>query len=68
MLTGAPPTADFGTEELHRFEFVPAHFRKLLSLAETDSLNFQIPIKLDQDQFSRALAKIAYCTAISRYG
>ena len=68
MLTGAPPTADFGTEELHRFEFVPAHFRELLSLNENDILNFEIPIKLDLNQFSRALAKIAYCMAICRYG
>jgi HNH endonuclease len=68
ILTGAPPTADFATQELHRFEFVPAHFRKLLSLTDADLLHFQPPIKLDQDQFSRALAKIAYCTTISRYG
>jgi hypothetical protein len=68
MLTGASPTANFATEELHRFDFVPAHFRKLISLADTDSLSFQAPIKLNEDQFSRALAKIAYCTAVSRYG
>jgi hypothetical protein len=68
ILTGALPTADFGTEELHRFDFVPAHFRKLLSLTDSDSLRFQTPIRLNQDQFSRALAKIAYCTAVSRYG
>lgn len=68
ILTGAAPTANFGTEELHRFEFVPAHFRELLSLNESDSLNFQVQIKLDENQFSRVLAKIAYCTAISRYG
>jgi hypothetical protein len=68
MLTDASPTADFGTEEMHRYEFVPAHFRKLLSLNENDTFNFQLPIKLDQNQFSRALAKIAYCTAICRYG
>jgi hypothetical protein len=73
MLSGAQPTADFGVKELHKFDFVPTHFsterfRKLLSLTETDTVNFQIPIKLDHGQFSRALAKIAYCTAIARYG
>jgi len=70
MLTGAQPAADFGTEELHKFEFVPGHLRELLSLTETDTLNFPIPtpIRLDQYQFSRALAKIGYCTAVSRSG
>jgi len=68
MLTAASPTANFATEELHRFDFVPAHFGKLISLADTETLSFQSPIKLNEDQFSRALAKIAYCTAVSRYG
>jgi hypothetical protein len=68
ILTGKIPSSDFGTEEFHRFEFVPKHFRELLSLAEADVLNFELPIKLDQDQFSRALAKIAYCEALARYG
>jgi HNH endonuclease len=69
-LTGAQPKADFGTTELHQFGFVPSHFRELLRLAETDALTFpvQAPIKLDETQFARALAKIAYCTAVTRYG
>ena len=68
MLAGEKPSADFGADELHRFDFVPKHFRELLSLTESDSLNFKVPIKLDEDQFARALAKIAYCEAIGRYG
>jgi len=68
MLTGATPAADFGTTELHRFEFVPKHFRKLLKLSNTDTLSFLLEVKMDQDQFARAVAKIAYCEAIARFG
>jgi hypothetical protein len=70
MLVGAEPKADFGTTELHQFRFIPAHFRELLRLSETDALTFPLkaPIQLDENQLARALAKIAYCTAIARYG
>jgi hypothetical protein len=69
MLTGAEPTADFGTKEFHRFEFVPKHFKQALELTESDSVILYVPdFELDQDQFSRALAKIAYCESIRRYG
>lgn len=70
MLTESAPTSDFKTTELHQFQFVPDHFRKLLDLGETDALSFPItvPLRLSENQFSRALAKIAYCTALTRYG
>ncbi|KJC56975.1 hypothetical protein UP10_31500 [Bradyrhizobium sp. LTSPM299] len=70
MLTGAEQTADFKTTELHKFSYVPDHFRRLLSLGTAETLTFPLsaPLRLSENQFSRSLAKIAYCTAVTRYG
>jgi len=70
IMRQAQPSEDFPGCNIRAYNFVPGHLRKILGLAD----NAPDPIvrissgTLNNILFARAIAKIAYCNVVARYG
>jgi hypothetical protein len=65
ILRGVPPSLAFDGLGAHMFYSVPANIRETLGLKDGEIIEIRPQINADAVQFSRMLAKIAYCTAIA---
>jgi hypothetical protein len=68
MLRGLRPSADFDGLSAHLYYHIPDHIRDTLKLTDGEMAEIRPDSKGDANQFGRAIAKIAYCNAIARYG
>jgi hypothetical protein len=70
IMRQAQPTEDFRVCNVRAYNFVPGNLRKLLGLADDapDPLVHIGSGTLNNMVFARALAKIAYCNVVARYG
>jgi hypothetical protein len=69
MLSGAVASDDFSTAKAHVFYWIPPNIRETLKLEPSDTAEIQIPdSKINIDKFARAIAKIAYCQAVVKWG
>jgi hypothetical protein len=68
LLTGALPVDIFPTQKAHIFEYIPETLRETLQLSERHSLQVRASGTINPATFARAVAKIGYCHAITRYG
>jgi hypothetical protein len=64
------PTEDFSVCNIRAYKFVPEDLRELLGLADgaPDPLVHIASGTLNNILFARAIAKIAYCNVVARYG
>jgi hypothetical protein len=64
------PTEDFSVCNIRAYNFVPGNLRELLGLADDapDPLVHIASGTLNNILFARAIAKIAYCNVVARYG
>jgi HNH endonuclease len=64
------PSPDFPVYNLRAYSFIPKNFRETLGLADDapDPMVQIPPGKINNITFARAIAKIAYCHAIAKYG
>jgi len=69
LLCGAQPSERFAHEKAHLFYYVPPSIRQTLNLADGELAEIKAPdIKIDSNKFARAIAKMAYCQAVTFYG
>jgi len=70
ILRQVQPSPDFSVYNLRAYSFIPKNFRKTLGLAEgaPDPMVQIPPGEINNIAFARAIAKIAYCYAIAKYG
>ena len=69
LVTGAPPSAVFQEYKAHVFYWVPPNIRETLNLRHGDVAEIPFPeFRIDHEKFARAIAKIAYCQAVVKFG
>lgn len=68
IMTGAQPTAAVKQMKAHVYEFVPDNIRETLGLPDGVNLQIRGTGSINYTTFARAIAKIAYCHTIIRYG
>ncbi len=69
ILTGDQPTSEFQHHKAHVFYWLPPHIKTVLGLA--DGVPAEIPFpefRIDHQKVARAIAKIAYCQTVVKYG
>jgi hypothetical protein len=70
LLAGTPPREKFAEENrVHLYWYIPPTLRQTLNLADGELAQIHPPdVQVDNHRFARAIAKIAYCQAVSRWG
>jgi hypothetical protein len=69
LINGAKITDDFQNYTCDVFWYVPDNIRQTLGLKESDEVRIKNGIKPHNlSTFARAITKIAYCSAILKYG
>jgi hypothetical protein len=70
ILCGAQPSTSFPIEnKAHVFSWIPPNAAHVIGLARGQKAEIPIPaFYIDHFRFARAIAKIAYCQAVIRYG
>jgi hypothetical protein len=69
VLTGAQPTSEFEWIKADIFSWMPPNIRETLELAPAEQATVHYPdIQFDSFRFARAIMKMAYCTAVMRFG
>ncbi len=68
-LIGAKPSTVFQEYKAHVFYYVPPGIRETLKLSDGDMAQIHFPdFQIDHHKFARAMAKMAYCQAVARWG
>jgi hypothetical protein len=67
-LTAKPPSETFEHHKAHIYEFIPENMRDTLSIPDGIALQIRGTGSINYTAFARAIAKIAYCHAVLRYG
>ena len=65
ILRGASPSNDFPGLAAHLFYHIPDHIKDVLDLSDGEAVEIRPDVNGDAEKFGRALAKIAYCHAVS---
>jgi hypothetical protein len=69
ILTGAQPSAEFKEYKAHAFYWYSENLGKILGAMEGESIEIPFPnFRIDHHKFARAIAKVAYCQTILKYG
>lgn len=69
IMRGLQPSPDFGNAKAHVYWWVPPTFRHTLGLQQSDLVQIQDTTPMPNlNPFARAIAKIAYCEAVRKYG
>lgn len=68
LLRGLSPSSDYPGLSTHLFYHLPDNLRETLNLSDGDLAEIRPDSRIDANQFGRALAKIAYCSAIETLG
>jgi hypothetical protein len=68
VLTGKPASETFEHHKAHIYEFIPENMRDTLSVPDGVALQIRGTGSINYTAFARAIAKIAYCHAVLRYG
>jgi hypothetical protein len=70
LLAGTPPRDKFAEENrVHLYWYIPPTLRGTLNLADGELAQIHPPdVQVDNHRFARAIAKIAYCQAVSHWG
>jgi hypothetical protein len=69
LLCGTQASAQFEHEKAHLFYYIPPNIRETLNLRDGELAEIMAPdIKIDSYKFARAIAKMAYCQTVVRYG
>lgn len=69
ILSSEQPTTQFKHYKAHVFYWIPPSIRDVLDLSHGQVAEIPFPnFKIDHHRFARAIAKIAYCQAILKYG
>jgi len=70
LLVGTPANEKFAEENrVHLYWYVPPTMRETLNLADGELAQIHPPdVQVDNQRFARAIAKIAYCQAVARWG
>jgi len=69
IIRNVPPSKEFSGLASHLYNHIPENIRETLGLADGDTAEIRPPdVIVDTEQFARAIAKIAYCQAIARFG
>jgi hypothetical protein len=70
LLAGTPPSDRFAEENrVHLYWYVPPTLRQALNLADGELAQIHPPdVQVDNHRFARAIATIAYCQAVARWG
>jgi hypothetical protein len=64
----APIDAPFAKTVLHVYHWMPPNIRETLGIAEDEDLRVRSSIRSNPELFARAIAKIAYCYTVIRFG
>ena len=69
LMTAAAPTTVFPEYKAHVFYWLPPNIRKTLGLADGELAQLPFPeFRINHEKYARAIAKIAYCQAVVRFG
>lgn len=68
IFLGETPSAEFRGCKAHAYYLFPDHLRDVLGLNPEESLRVRTRGELNFRTFSRAIAKIAYCNAVCKFG
>jgi hypothetical protein len=70
LLVGESPQEKFPEENrVHLFWYVPENMRQTLNLADGEMAQIHPPdVQIDNHLFARAIAKMAYCQAVAKWG
>lgn len=69
LLQGKQPSAQFEHYKAHVFYWIPPNIKETLGLSDGELAEIPFPeFRINHELYARALAKIAYCDAIARFG
>ena len=69
IYSGAQPAKEFAVSEVHKYWWVPPNIRNVVGAKDGDVVDVpDLDFRLQHELFARAIAKIAYCQAVARYG
>jgi hypothetical protein len=68
LLRGTQPSTEFPGLSAHMFYHIPANIRDALQLSDGEIAEIRPESHTDAVQFGRAIAKIAYCQAVAKFG
>jgi len=69
ILSGDQPRREYKWVNAHVFHSIPPNIRETLGMHSHEKATLHYPdITVDTNKFARAIAKIAYCTAVMKWG